>query len=189
MPLGEEWIAIAVAQFFFHATQEPLIAPTCTGIFQNMTIELQAVIARIRELVCIEETQKMRKLAGIAAMRGGREEKDALSTNRKTFGELIASRLCHFLTLRACSAFVRFINDHQVPRNLLQTLGDALLLGEVERGNALAIAIPDIASQLIADHVGVNYLKRLIEFAIQLLLPLEGQWGGCQDEHIGDDTP
>ncbi len=69
---------------------------------------------------------------------------------------------------------MRFIDNHQVPGNLLQTLDNSLLLGKIERGNTLAIAIPDITRKLITHHLRVDYFKRFIEFTIQLILPLDG---------------
>src|SRR5438105_3391738 len=51
---------------------------------------------------------------------------------------------------------MRFVDNHQVPGNLLQALDNSILLGKVERGNTLAIAVPDIACQLIAHHFGVD---------------------------------
>ena len=68
---------------------------------------------------------------------------------------------------------MRFVDNHQVPGNLLQALDNSILLGEVERGNTLAIAVPDIARQLIAHHLRVDDFKRFIEFAVQLILPLD----------------
>ena len=67
-----------------------------------------------------------------------------------------------------------FVDNHQVPGYLLQALDNSILLGKVEPGNTLAIAIPDIARQLVAHHLRVDYLKRFIEFAVQLILPLDG---------------
>ena len=61
---------------------------------------------------------------------------------------------------------MRFIDYHQVPGNLLQTLDNPPLLGEVERGNALAIAIPDITRKLITHHLRVGDFKRFIEFTV-----------------------
>ncbi len=67
-----------------------------------------------------------------------------------------------------------FIDNHQIPGYLFQALDNSILLGKVERGNALAIAIPDIACKLIAHHLGVDDFKRFIELTIQLILPLDG---------------
>ncbi len=102
---------------------------------------------------------------------------------------MIAARLCNFLTLGVRRAFVRFVDDDEIPGNLLQVLGNALLLGEVKRGDTLAIALPYVACKLVAHHVGVHYLEGFIEFAIQFVLPLDGQWGRGEDKHVGDDAP
>ena len=67
-----------------------------------------------------------------------------------------------------------FIDYHQVPGYLFQALNNLILLSKIERGNTLAIAIPDITRKLIAHHLGVDYFKRFIELTIQLILPLDG---------------
>src|SRR2546423_378684 len=47
MSLREQGVTVSIAQFFFDTTQEPLIAPTLTGILHDTAVKLQAIIARI----------------------------------------------------------------------------------------------------------------------------------------------
>src|SRR5437899_11775733 len=93
------------------------------------------------------------------------EEQDTLGAGGKPFGQLIAARLCDFLSLAACGAFMRFVDDNEVPGNLLQALGDFLLLGEVERGNTLAVTLPHITGKLTPYHVAPDHIIGFIKSA------------------------
>ncbi len=68
MPFSEERVACAITQFLFDTAQEPLIATALAGILQYFAVKLQAVVARVGELVCIEKTQEVRELVGVAAV-------------------------------------------------------------------------------------------------------------------------
>src|SRR4051794_8853708 len=119
MSFGEERIALAITQFLFDTPQEPLIPSALAGIFQYSTVKLQAIIARIGELVGIEKAQEVCKLAGVATMRCSREQQDTLGAGRKPLSKLIAPRLGDPLTLSACRTFVSLVDNHEVPGNLL----------------------------------------------------------------------
>src|SRR2546425_364137 len=78
-------VTISIAQFLFDATQEPLIAPTRAGIFHDTAVKLQAIVARIGELVCVQQAEKVRKLTGITTMRRSGKQQNTLSARRKSF--------------------------------------------------------------------------------------------------------
>src|SRR5437763_13377298 len=81
----EERVTISIAQFLFDAAQEPLITSTLTRILHDTAVKLQAIIARIRKLVCVQQAEKVRKLTGITTMRRSSKQQNTLSTRRKSF--------------------------------------------------------------------------------------------------------
>src|SRR5437763_3549877 len=85
MSFCEQGVPLAIAQFLLDTTQEPLIAPTLTGILHDTAVKLQAIIARIGKLVCIQQAEKVRKLTGIATMRRSGKQQNTLSARRKSF--------------------------------------------------------------------------------------------------------
>src|SRR6266700_6592771 len=81
----EQGVTVSIAQFLFDTAQEPLIAPTLTGILHDTAFKLQAIIARIGKLVCVQQAEKMRKLTGITTMRRSSKQQNTLSTGGKPF--------------------------------------------------------------------------------------------------------
>src|SRR2546428_12839354 len=126
MPLREKRIPLAITKLLFNAAQEPLIASTRAGILQYFAIKLQPIIARVRELVSVKQAQKVRKLAGVAAVRGRCEEQDTLGAGGKPFGQLIAARLCDFLPPPARRASKCFADENQGPGQLRPARGHHL---------------------------------------------------------------
>ena len=85
MAFCKQGVTVSIPQFLLDATQEPLIAPTFTGILHDTAVKLQAIIARIGKLVCVQKAEKVRKLTGIATMRRSGKQQNTLSACRKSF--------------------------------------------------------------------------------------------------------
>src|SRR5438874_11903920 len=49
----KERVTVSIAQFLLDTAQEPLIASTRAGIFHDTAVKLQAIVARIGELICV----------------------------------------------------------------------------------------------------------------------------------------
>ena len=81
----EQRIPVSIAQLFLDTAQEPLIPPTRAGILHDAAIKLQTIVARIGELICVQQAEKVRKLIGVSIMRSSGKQQNALGTRRKSF--------------------------------------------------------------------------------------------------------
>lgn len=69
------------------------------------------------------------------------------------------------------------VDDDQVPARLPDALPHAVLLGVVDRGDDLGLALPEVEKLLLVVP-GMDDLERLAEEPEKLVLPLNGQRAG-----------
>ena len=111
----------------------------------------------------------------------------------QTLGKLIPLRAFDFVlasgrALRVGAALVGFVDDDEVPPFVPYALADIVLLRVVDGCDDLALPLPEVQELLLV--VGrVDDLKRLVEEAQHLVLPLNGQGRGDQDEAAVDGLP
>ena len=92
MSFREQGVTISIAQFLLDTAQEPLIAPTLTGILHDTAVKLQAIIARIGKLVCVQKAEKVRKLTGIATMRRSGKQQNCQRLRKFGSSNFLVSR-------------------------------------------------------------------------------------------------
>ena len=96
-----------------------------------------AETVRLGEQVAVEQADEVREPVVVAVMRGGRQKKQTVALLGQTLGELITLRAFNFVlasrrALRVGAAFVRFVDDDEVPPLLPYALADIVLFGVVD---------------------------------------------------------
>ena len=187
MALGEELASVEIAQLLLHAPQEPGIPVEAEQLTVQFAVPVHPV--GVHKLIGVQQTQKVGKLIGVPLVGGGRQQQEALGLGAQSFGQLIALRLLHFPAVGPGRALVCFVNDHQVPICAQDTRPDVVLFGKVDGGDALREAIPDVARQLVLGQLGADDLEDLVELGAHLVLPLDGQGRGTEDQDALDGAP
>jgi hypothetical protein len=84
---------------------------------------------------------------------------------------------------------VRLINDDEVPVDLPQAGQHVVALRQVQRGDDLGSFEELVDPILLAQITAFDDLEFLVEFLLQLALPLEGKVGRADDENALDQVP
>lgn len=78
---------------------------------------------------------------------------------------------------------MRFIDDHQVPRYLSKAGKNLGAFGKVQRRDDLLLLQPLVDAELVANVAALQDKELLVEFLLQLSLPLERQVRRANHEH------
>ena len=128
----------------------------------------------------------MREAVVVAVVRRRRQQQQVVAVLGEPLGELVAFRALHLVaaagrSLRVGAALVGFVDDDEIPALPPDPFPDVVLLGVVDRRDDLGLALPEIQKLLLVVR-GVDDLERLAEEAQQLVLPLNGQRRGDQNQ-------
>src|SRR5688572_4539796 len=104
---------------------------------------------------------------------------------RQPFRKLIAARFLHLVaaptgSLCVCAAFVRLVNDYEVPTLLPDPLTNIVLLRVVQRCDNLRLSLPRVY-ELLLIVARMDDLETFTEETQELVLPLDGQRCGHED--------
>ena len=193
MAVGEQPASVEVLQVLLQAAQRPRAVVAEAQYLAANPPGLVAEAVRFGEQVAVEQPDEVREAIVVAVVRRRGQQQQVAALLREPFGELIPLRPLHFVApagrpLRVRAALVRLVDDDQVPVLAPDALADAVLLGVVDRGDHLRLALPQV-EQLLLVVRGMDYLERLAEETQQLVLPLEGERGRDQDEAAVDRLP
>lgn len=112
-------------------------------------------------------------------MRGRSQQEDVIRRVAKQFTELVALALVRLVPGRHAMGLV---HNHEVPLDLAQPGQDVLPLREVERRDNPFLLEPLVDTELITQVAPLQDQKLLVEFLLQLPLPLECEIGGSDDQ-------
>ena len=83
---------------------------------------------------------------------------------------------------------VRLVDDHQIPAHLRQSGQYVGALCQVERGDDLTLLQPLVDPELFADVTALEHDELLVEFLVELALPLEREVRGTDDQRPFDEA-
>jgi len=190
VPVGEEAPSGEVPQIL-------LEAPKCPGAFRP---ELQDVppnptsrvaeLVRLRKHIRIDEPHEVSEPVIVSVVRSRGEQHEMVTHRGEPLGELVAPSLPDLVLstarpLGVRAALVSLVDDHEVPSLLPDPLANVVLLGVVQGGDDLRLALPEV-EELLLVVARVDDLEALAEEADQLVLPLNRERRWDKDEHALD---
>ena len=128
--------------------------------------------------VSVQQLEKEREVLRVALVRGRGQEEEVIRRVAKQLAELVALALVRLVAGRHAMGLV---HNYEVPVDLAQPRQDVLPLREIERRDDPLLLEPLVDAKLITQVGPLQDHKLLVEFFLQLPLPLECEIGRTDD--------
>ena len=190
VPVREEPPAPEVAEVLLEPPERPWAVRAEPEDVPADLRRLPADPMRLGEQIGVDEPDEMGEAVVVPVVRGGREQEHVVGVRGQFLGDLVALGLLGLVAapgaaLGVGAALVGLVDDHEVPPFAPSPLADPILLGVIEGRDDVRGPVPGVDELLLVDR-REDDVEGLAEPAEQLVLPLDGERRGAEDEDAID---